>query len=223
MIMTRRLVKQEVARPKAIRLTGKERGFPGERDEPIMGYPNPYDAYLHTLAFSIGILSFVTALFIMIMPTEPMPGAPLTEPEYLPAVIRFPVGGGLLLVAAICGYIADHLIRIEVNFCWCLAFWLSNPTHLVDIDRFNYAFRKLRAGGTSRHLLRYQVTCATGDDEINSFIATATLKPAPATPAPATPGAPTTPAADTKAKVDKLEATLRQALKELEELKAAQP
>ncbi len=68
-----------------------------------------------------------------------------------------------------------------------------------------------------------QVTCATGDDEINSFIATATLKPASAKPAPAAPGAPTTPAADTKAKVDKLEATLRQALKELEELKAAQP
>ena len=69
------------------------------------------------------------------------------------------------------------------------------------------------------HAKDNQVTCAVNDEEIKSFIATAAVKPAQSTATPNTPG---TDNAATKATIDKLEATLRQALKELEELKASQ-
>jgi hypothetical protein len=61
-----------------------------------------------------------------------------------------------------------------------------------------------------------RVTCAANDEEIKSFVTTGAVKPAepkPASDAPAT---------SAQQRVEKLEATLRQALRELEELKTAQ-
>lgn len=70
------------------------------------------------------------------------------------------------------------------------------------------------------HAKDNQVTCAVNDAEIKAFVATASTKSAQAAPA-TTPGATANPS--TKERVQKLEATLRQALKELEEIKAVNP
>jgi hypothetical protein len=61
-----------------------------------------------------------------------------------------------------------------------------------------------------------KVTCAINDEEIKSFAATGTVKTKPTTePAPAA-------TRTSLGRINKLEATLRQAIKEIEELKAAE-
>jgi hypothetical protein len=62
-----------------------------------------------------------------------------------------------------------------------------------------------------------KVTCAANDSEIANFVATGAVKPAEPKPTPGT----TTPTTQQQ-RIDKLEATLRQALQELEAFKAAQ-
>ncbi len=74
------------------------------------------------------------------------------------------------------------------------------------------------------HAKDNQVACAVNDSEIKAFVATGSTKatqPTPDSPNNTTASSSTAP--HIKERVEKLEATLRQALRELEELKTSQP